>query len=155
MRWLDGITNGHEFEQALGVGEGQGILVCWSPWGQKESDMIDWLNNKQQGHSFTDCCCLRDIFLKHFIYLFGCTGWHVGSFGGSMWNLKLHLANSLLWHVGSSSLTRNWTWASLHWERRVLATGPLGKSQDIDMMKNKGVSFPLLPSAGLSLVSHC
>ena len=38
--WL----NGHEFEQALGVGEGQGSLVCCSPWGLKESDMTEWLN---------------------------------------------------------------------------------------------------------------
>ena len=28
--------NGHEFEQALGVGDGQGSLACWSPWGRKE-----------------------------------------------------------------------------------------------------------------------
>ena len=40
--WL----NGHEFEQALGDGEGQGSLVCCSPWGRKESDMTEWLNNK-------------------------------------------------------------------------------------------------------------
>ena len=31
--------NGHEFEQTLGGGEGQGSLVCYSPWGHKESDM--------------------------------------------------------------------------------------------------------------------
>ena len=31
--------NGHEFEQALGDGEGQGSLVFCSPWGHKESDM--------------------------------------------------------------------------------------------------------------------
>ena len=31
--------NGHEFEEALGDGEGQGSLVCCSPWGCKESDM--------------------------------------------------------------------------------------------------------------------
>ena len=36
--------NGHEFEQAPGVGEGQGSLVCCSPWGCKESDMIERLN---------------------------------------------------------------------------------------------------------------
>ena len=29
--------HGHEFEQALGVGEGQGSLECCSPWGRKES----------------------------------------------------------------------------------------------------------------------
>ena len=33
--------NGHEFEQALGVGDGQGGLVCCSPWGCKESDMTE------------------------------------------------------------------------------------------------------------------
>ena len=37
--------NGHEFEQALGDGEGQGSLVCCSPWGGKESDMTYHLNN--------------------------------------------------------------------------------------------------------------
>ena len=41
MRWLDCIpnSNGHEFEQALGVGNGQGSQVCCSPWGHRESDM--------------------------------------------------------------------------------------------------------------------
>ena len=33
--------NGHEFEQALGLGEGQGSLVCCSSWGPKESDMTE------------------------------------------------------------------------------------------------------------------
>ena len=36
--------NGHGFEQALGVGDGQGSLACCSPWGHKESDMTEWLN---------------------------------------------------------------------------------------------------------------
>ena len=36
---------GHEFEQTLGDGEGQGSLVCCSPWGHKESDMTVGLNN--------------------------------------------------------------------------------------------------------------
>ena len=30
--------NGHEFEQAPGVGDGRGSLECSSPWGRKESD---------------------------------------------------------------------------------------------------------------------
>ena len=30
--------DGYEFEQDLGVGDGQGSLVCCSPWGRKESD---------------------------------------------------------------------------------------------------------------------
>ena len=36
--------NGHEFEQTLKVGDGQGSLVCCSPWGRKESDMTERLN---------------------------------------------------------------------------------------------------------------
>ena len=38
--------NGLEFEQTLEDGEGQGSLVCCSPWGHKESDMTERLNNK-------------------------------------------------------------------------------------------------------------
>ena len=38
-------VNGHEFEQALGDGEGQGSLECCSPWGCKESDTTERLNN--------------------------------------------------------------------------------------------------------------
>ena len=33
--------DGHEFEQALGVGHGQGSLACYSPWGYKESDLTE------------------------------------------------------------------------------------------------------------------
>ena len=36
--------DGHEFEQALGIGDGQGSLACCSPWGHKESDTTEWLN---------------------------------------------------------------------------------------------------------------
>ena len=49
MRWLDGIgwhhrLDGHEFEQALGVGDGQGNLACCNSWGRKESDTTEGLN---------------------------------------------------------------------------------------------------------------
>ena len=37
--------NGHEFEQAPGDGEGQGSLVCCGPWGRKELDTSERLNN--------------------------------------------------------------------------------------------------------------
>ena len=44
--WLDGITDSMdcESEQALGVDDGQGSLVCCSPWGCKESDTTEQLN---------------------------------------------------------------------------------------------------------------
>ena len=40
---LDGL----EFEQALGDGDGQGSLLCYSPWGDKESDMTEQLNRSE------------------------------------------------------------------------------------------------------------
>ena len=40
--------NGPEFKQALGDGEGQGGLVCCRPWGHKESDRTERLNNNNQ-----------------------------------------------------------------------------------------------------------
>ena len=40
--------NEHEFEQVLGVGDGQGSLVCCSPWAHKELDMTERLNNYSQ-----------------------------------------------------------------------------------------------------------
>ena len=36
--------DGPEFEQAPGVGDGQGRLVCCSPWDREESDTTDWLD---------------------------------------------------------------------------------------------------------------
>ena len=38
--------NRYEFEQAPGVGDGQGSLACCGPWGRKESDTTEPLNNK-------------------------------------------------------------------------------------------------------------
>ena len=46
--WL----NGQEFEQTLG--EGQGSLACYSPWGCEESDPTEQLNDKLSGHSEMD-----------------------------------------------------------------------------------------------------
>jgi len=50
--------DGHEFEEALGDGEGQGSLVCCSPWGHKESDMTERLNNNKK--------YLKIIYFKDF-----------------------------------------------------------------------------------------
>ena len=43
--------NRHEFEQTLGDGEGQGSLVCCSPWGSKESDTTEQLYNDKKGQA--------------------------------------------------------------------------------------------------------
>ena len=47
------LLDGHEFEQAPGIGDGQGSLACCSPWGLKELDMTVPLN-LIQAHS---ACC--------------------------------------------------------------------------------------------------
>ena len=47
--------DGHEFEQAPGVGDGQGSLVCYSPWGRKESDTTERLNFTES--SLLCCMC--------------------------------------------------------------------------------------------------
>ena len=47
MRWLDGITDTMDMSlcRLWGFGDGQGSLVCCSPWGRKESDTTQQLNN--------------------------------------------------------------------------------------------------------------
>ena len=44
VEWHHGY-NGCEFEQTPGDSEGQGSLVCWSPWGRKKLDTTEQLNN--------------------------------------------------------------------------------------------------------------
>ena len=39
--------NGYDFEQTLGDSEGEGSLACCSPWGPKELDMTELLNNNR------------------------------------------------------------------------------------------------------------
>ena len=43
--------DGHEFEEAPSVGDGQGSLACCSPWGHKELDTTEWLDWTHQTHS--------------------------------------------------------------------------------------------------------
>ena len=57
--WHGHELNGHE--QTPGDGDGQGGLVCCSPWGHKESDTTERLNNKQHHEPalffrFEQCC---------------------------------------------------------------------------------------------------
>ena len=53
--------DGHEFEQALGVGYGQGGLACCDSWGHRESDMTEWqtdLMGKSQ-HARLGVCMIK------------------------------------------------------------------------------------------------
>ena len=74
--WL----NGHEFEQTLGDGKGQGSLACCSPWGHKESNTTYWLNCNNLLSRWWCCCwlvitcwiawrCSKASFVKICVYL--------------------------------------------------------------------------------------
>ena len=61
--------NGHEFEQAPRVGDGQRGLACCSPWGRKELDMTEWLN-------WTELNWLWKL-INHFYYCYYVTITHL------------------------------------------------------------------------------
>ena len=61
--WLDG----NEFEQAPGVGDGQGSLACCSPWGHKELDTTEWLNWTEELEIFSNI--LKTETLEHSLLL--------------------------------------------------------------------------------------
>ena len=70
--WLDG----HEFGQAPGVGDGQGSLLCCSPWDHKESDMTKQLNWRTNDAEHTFMCSLiphthslKKCLFKSFVHL--------------------------------------------------------------------------------------
>ena len=54
----------HEFEQAPRVGDGQGSLLCCSPWGHKESDMTEQLNLTERE---------RERYIYIYIYIYACS----------------------------------------------------------------------------------
>ena len=64
--WL----NGHEFEQAPGVGDGQGSLACYSPWGHKKLDTTEWLNWTEFNNQTTDWIWINVLFIYYYKYMF-------------------------------------------------------------------------------------
>ena len=83
MRWLDGITDSMDMiERALGDGEGQGSLVYCSPWGRKELDTPERLNNNKA------TCMSHLIYIPFFIS----EDWGLG---------KTHNFSIIVW-------TKNW-----------------------------------------------
>ena len=101
MRWLDGITD--SMDMSLGVGDGQGGLVCCSSWGRKESDTIEWLN-------WTELKWLKHNELFEL--------WKLSAFYARLKNVWAHgwcVFCSLLWsHTGCSD-TQCWLSIILVW----------------------------------------
>ena len=68
--WL----HGHEFEQILGESKGQGSLVCCSPWGYKESDMMQQLNNNNMESFLSFLSNLCYMYMEP-SWFFLCSNW--------------------------------------------------------------------------------
>ena len=66
MRWLDGISNMMDMSlsRLWGVGDGQGSLACWSPWGLKEMDTTEHLNWLNQGHCLSTFIALQTMVIQ-------------------------------------------------------------------------------------------
>ena len=71
VRWHHWL-NGHEFEQTLEDGEGQGSLVCCSPWGHKEADMRKGLNKTTTTitSGLRNLHCLLTIWISFLFYAY-------------------------------------------------------------------------------------
>ena len=68
--------SGHEFEQAPAVGDGQGSMACCSPWGHKESDMTEQLNNKMPMYKvcvyYTPRCVYKCVYMYMYVHKHFC-----------------------------------------------------------------------------------
>ena len=80
---MDGLK-GHEFEQAPGDGAGQGSLVCCSPWGCKELDLVlgrKVMTNLASIFKSRDITLLRKVQLvKAMVFpvvMYGCESWTI------------------------------------------------------------------------------
>ena len=95
---------GCKFEQAPGVGDGQGSLVCCSPWGCKESDrteQLNWTDDKYQVPErdwiLTNCFLnrLKELFLDLRILkpeAFLLPTYFTKAFGKHLWQAKVQLS---------------------------------------------------------------
>ena len=71
--------DGHECEQAPGVGDGQGSLACCGPWGGKESDTTEWVSNNNNKIIYNDICNIISINTYSNIMHISCGKVHISS----------------------------------------------------------------------------
>ena len=69
--WMHHGLNEYEFEKTLGVSDGQGGLACYSPWGRKESDLIEWLNwnELRQRRSHIELSAMGRVFILFKVHI--------------------------------------------------------------------------------------
>ena len=104
-------VNGHEFEQALGVGDGQGSLECCSPWGCKESDTTDWTEPNVHSNDHEPSIVLS-MFCILYLGRDACNAWQKYFIQS---NIKIKrflcfhiLENSCLWKQSFVTVTDKW-----------------------------------------------
>ena len=107
--------DGHEFEEAPGVGDGQGSLACCSPWGCKEWDTTEQLNWTEA--AFTGFSSNPAKIVSHYFYRAQRTV--AGSFPFSRWG------PGALWHWWAIGLTVPTTFESWHTSSLTYNTTPL------------------------------
>ena len=95
--------NAHEFEQALGIGNGQGSLVCCSPWGHKEQDTTEWLSWTELDPSLSHFCSPHAEVGLPFPDILASWSLVLPS-GLSLFLQKSHLSFSVPWCSGFLSL---------------------------------------------------
>ena len=100
--WMASRLSGRESEQTPGDSEGQGSLACYSPWGHKESDTIQWVNNNQLLF-VTFERKLRVHLIQRPLYLGGGSQTHAPAF--TMVQVPSRQAPSWLWPMGSTGWT--------------------------------------------------
>ena len=108
--------DGHEFERALLVGEGQGGLACCSPWSHKELDTTEGLNNNNLSHRTLLVCwgfqvkfeerILESMIFSLFFSLSGWVAWKMGRvdvlWGGLIFRMEKEMATHssiLAWKI--------------------------------------------------------
>ena len=107
--------DGHEFEQSPGVGDWQGSLACFSPWGRKESDTSDWteLRGRDTNETMANaimcellahaaCLCALVLLLLNPSYINSILGWNAC---GPTWPYEL---------VGMTELSSGWKMFWMH-----------------------------------------
>ena len=113
-RWLDGITDSMDMSlNKLRELVGHGSLVCWSPWGLKESDMTEQLNWTEIKDISLLICCM--CMLSHSVVQLFANLWTISHRSGSYIHRILQariLELVAIPFCRGSFRPRDWTWVS-------------------------------------------
>ena len=91
--WL----NGHEFEKTPENSEGQGSLVCCSPWARKDLDTTEWLNNNIVCMCVCVCVCVKCIFKSCPLFIAICLIFKLQEFFSSLQILDMSFFGCMCW----------------------------------------------------------